>query len=147
MKDNFLNEDECDSLIKSYKDNNDKVKTWRYTFPMPIGDAGYLLNKLNRESIVINNSVLDWAEIVRWPIGSKQDLHYDTSKNNTVLSSIIYLNDTFEGGQTYFKDGVSISPKKGRALFFDGCYYEHGVSEVKKLDRFTLASWFKKIQN
>ena len=54
--------------MKTYFENKDKVKKWRDTYPLPIDDFGSLTDKLNKEAKAINNSVLDWIEIVKWPI-------------------------------------------------------------------------------
>jgi len=143
IKDNFISKKDCDFIIKTYHDNKDKVRRWRDTYPLSIHDFGNLTNKLNKEAKVINNSVLDWIEIVKWTIGSKHDLHYDMAKSNTTLASIIYLNEDFTDGYTYFEDGTIIAPKIGRVVFFDGCYYKHGVKEIKNSNRFTVAGWFK----
>jgi hypothetical protein len=91
------------------------------------------------------NSKIDWFEIVKWPVNSKQDLHFDTGSNETTLSSIIYLNQNFEGGQTYYEDNTSIQPILGRGLFFDGNFYKHGVKEVKQNTRYVVATWYKKL--
>ena len=48
-------------------------------------------------SIKLNNSVVDYFQIVKWPspnIGKV--LHLDHAHSHTSLSSIIYLNDEFD---------------------------------------------------
>jgi len=104
----------------------------------------FLIEKLESISKLFDSKI-DWFEIVKWPIGSKQDLHFDTASNKTTFSSIVYLNDNFEGGETYYKDGTIIKPILGRSLFFDGNYYKHGVKKVKKNTRYVLATWYKKL--
>ena len=65
--------------------------------------------------------------------------------DETTLSSITYLNDNFDGGRTYFEDGTTFIPKKGRSIFFDGQYYKHGVSKVENNIRYVVATWYKKL--
>lgn len=67
------------------------------------------------------------------------------SKWSGHLSSVIYLNDDYEGGELYFKDrGVSIKPKAGQLIGFPGNrHYKHGVTEIIGKDRFTLSSWLR----
>jgi hypothetical protein len=60
---------------------------------------------------------VDWLQIVHWPKGSFQEFHKDFESQDTVLTSITYLNDDFVGGETVFEDGIVIKPKKGRTLF------------------------------
>ena len=57
---------------------------------------------------------MEYVQVVRWPIGSKQNSHYDKAQDYTTLASIIYLNDNFIGGETYFTDGMTFAPRQGR---------------------------------
>ncbi len=72
-------------------------------------------------------------------------MHFDTANDETTLASIIYLNQNFKGGQTYYEDSTSIQPISGRGLFFDGNFYKHGVKKVEKNTRYVVATWFKKL--
>ena len=143
IKDNYLTRETCVEIIKAYHDNENKVKKHRDTYPLDIDDFGNIGEELDKESFLINNSTLDWVQIVKWPKNSKQDLHIDDARLNTTLACIIYLNEDYTGGQTYFEDGTIIAPKTGRVLFFDGCYYKHGVKCIKEGTRYTIAAWFK----
>jgi leucine proline-enriched proteoglycan (leprecan) len=60
------------------------------------------------------------------------------------FSSIIYLNDDYEGGETYFPGfGVRIKPEPGlMVLFGSGPEYVHGVTKVRSGRRYTYAGWF-----
>ena len=101
--------------------------------------------KINNLGTEINNSVIDWIETVKWysPCPGKS-LHVDNASDNTTLSCVIYLNDDYGGGQTYFEDGTLIMPKAARALFFDGKYYKHVVTNLDHGTRFTSSCWLKK---
>ena len=55
-----------------------------------------LINKISSISKLINDSDIDLAQIVYWPVGSFQDLHHDIALKNTTLSSVCYLNDDYE---------------------------------------------------
>ena len=142
IKDNFITKQDCDWAIKTYKKNKNKAKHFRDVYPLEV-PLGKIHNKLNKKSKELNNSQIDWVEIVRWPIGSHQPLHFDNAKDNTTLASIVYLNDKFDGGQTYFENGRVVKPQKGRALFFDGKYFKHGVNAVSGSERFVIAAWYK----
>jgi hypothetical protein len=87
---------------------------------------------------------IDWCEIVKRPPGSGHPKHFDRTLDRTVFSSITYLNDDFTDGKTYFVNDFEVKPKPGRTLYFDGQCYEHGVTEVKDSDRYTLAIWYMK---
>jgi hypothetical protein len=156
--DKFLPIDQCNSWIDFYKDNKDQSYSTS-TDPafnrkgIVITDTEefkFLQNKLNQVGIYANNSMIYYAEIVRWPVGSKQSLHYDTNgplnvaQDYTALTSILYLNDNFIGGETYFVDGMVFTPTRGRLILYDGRYFEHGVHDVIQNDRYVVSAWHTK---
>ena len=163
IEENFLKPEECDSLIKKYEEHanvsieNQKIKPWLtvgggISLPLEIFNANmekrnkcpqFLFNKVSESAFKVNGSVLNWFQIVKWPSPNPgQDLHWDTAEETTSLACIIYLNDNFSGGETYFEDGTKFSPVKGRALFFDGNYHKHGVKSLNYGDRYVVAGWF-----
>ena len=140
--DNFISNEQIEYLLNFYKDNIHLRKKWNTTFPIEItGLFKDLENKYNRFN---KKNCVDWLEIVHWPIGSFQHPHKDVGVENTVLTSITYLNEDFTGGETVFEDGTIIKPKKGRALFFDGQHYTHSVNLIKEGNRYTVPVWYKK---
>lgn len=94
------------------------------------------------ESVMLNH----------WPTGMSLGDHADNAfadngePNYTswrTHSAIIYLNDDFEGGLFYFRDGETIKPKQGLAIAFPGgLTHVHGVTEVTSGDRWTAPMWF-----
>ena len=72
------------------------------------------------------------------------NLHSDVASKHTVFTSILYLNDDFEGGFTEFADGTTVAPKKGRIVFYDGIHYWHKVTPITEGTRYTFASWYKR---
>ena len=85
-----------------------------------------------------------WWQIIKCPVGSTFNKHKDTANKNTVASFIIFLNDNFQGGHLIFDGGITIYPKKGRAVFFDGPNIEHEVNRNMDGDRYIVAGWFCK---
>lgn len=100
------------------------------------------------------------SSILAHPMGSFMHPHVDIvgylqDKDNAIqdhlskwsghLSSVIYLNDNYEGGELYFKDhGVSIKPEAGDYITFPGNrHYQHGVKEVSGAVRYTLSTWVR----
>lgn len=70
-------------------------------------------------------------QVVRYPSGGYYNAHFDASFHPDVIpvmnkgcgprlyTVLIYLNDDFEGGETDFPEiGVTIKPKKGKAILF-----------------------------
>ena len=94
----------------------------------------------------------DSAQIVRWDPGIELVCHVDNLEpdgrpNPTphrAFSSILYLNDGYEGGETYFPGhNLRIKPEAGALVLFGaGPEYVHGVTRVTKGLRYTYAGWF-----
>ena len=146
IKDNFVSKEFCENVINFYKKNKDKEKKFRDVFTLDLLKENLgvnFVNDIHNISKPINNSIIDWIQIVYWPTNSFQDLHFDSASTETTLSSICYLNNNYEGGQTYFEDGTIFTPLTGRILFFDGKHYLHGVKKVISGNRYVLAAWYK----
>jgi len=90
----------------------------------------------------------EWSLLKRNDIDNHHGNHYDTASPDTVLSSILYLNKDFRGGQTFLRAGkqsnkTSVCPEIGRLLLFDGMKYEHGATVNSNFYRYTIAGWWK----
>tara|TARA_R100001460_G_scaffold25385_4_gene51026 strand:+ start:3997 stop:4497 length:501 start_codon:yes stop_codon:yes gene_type:complete len=155
---NFLSFKLCKKLIDFFENNTSlselhPVNYNRYIMDINITgmkEFSYLFNKINKH-VYSQKCKIDWIKIVKWTDDCSQQLHFDRSKKNykkikTIYSSIMYLNSDYLGGQTFFEEGLIIKPIKGKALFFNGMYYKHGVMPVKKGPRYTLAAWYKNIK-
>lgn len=94
----------------------------------------------------------DCAQIVRWHAGLEMKPHADNMKadgspnatSHRTYSSILYLNDDYEGGHTYYPGlGVRVAPKAGSLLLFGAGYeYVHGVTKITSGLRYTYSGWF-----
>ncbi len=160
--DDVLTESECQFLIDFYNTCGHTHK-WYDTFPMTLKEyyQDVSVSKLKDENIrehvfkikdSINNLFsekldIDWCEIVKWPDSSSKGEHFDSGLDRTVFTSVTYLNDDYNGGETFFTNDLKVTPKKGRTLYFDGNFYKHGVNTVKGRDRYTLPIWYKSKNN
>lgn len=63
------------------------------------------------------------------------------------FSSILYLNDVDEGGETYFEHfDLSVSPKEGRLVMFPSNFlYAHEARTPEDGDKFAVVTWFRVI--
>jgi hypothetical protein len=64
---------------------------------------------------------------------------------NKAFTSIIYLNDNYDGGELYFPqhNGFEIKPKKGTMLIFSGTIDNmHGIKEVTQGTRYTHVTFW-----
>ena len=81
-----------------------------------------------------------------WPEKSKQNFHIDKTRTQTDYTSILYLNQDFQGGKTLvFEDTNQIMtcpPKTGRLLCFDSKNLYHGVTPIESQNRYTLNIWY-----
>jgi|TARA_R100000541_G_scaffold59322_1_gene72771 prolyl 4-hydroxylase len=154
MIDNFLSTEECNNLIDYYKNNKSMQKPHLVNNGKNIIDIDIteikqfnnLFEKINKH-VYDQDCKIEYTKIVKWTDDCSQSLHVDDSSSDTIYSSIIYLNHGYIGGQTFFEEGIVMRPLIGRALFFNGMYYKHGVMPVKKGPRYTLATWYEKRKN
>ena len=65
---------------------------------------------------------------------------------------IVYLNEDFSGGETYFPPsdyypfGHQTEQEVGSGLLFQGIHHAHGVFKVRRGQRHTIAIWFTEDQ-
>ena len=144
----------CSDMISIYENNNHSAQVWGDTKPLNLQDISNQeeLNRCKRAIKYVNNAAVSFfgsdtyielAEIVKWPTGSHQAPHTDVSRESTTFTSITYLNDNFEGGETEFTtENFSVKPKVGRSILFDGKRFEHGVKKITEGVRYTFALWY-----
>ncbi|MBL8310200.1 MAG: 2OG-Fe(II) oxygenase [Burkholderiales bacterium] len=94
----------------------------------------------------------DTAQLVRWHPGLEMtahadNLHPDGRPNVTGhrhFSSILYLNDDYDGGHTFFPGfKMRLRPEAGTLVMFGaGPEYVHGVTRLVRGLRYTYAGWF-----
>lgn len=161
---NFLDESICDKLVEYF--NNTSVRNThidgyfrdKTLSPYLIEDMVLLRNLLilqtksvqtvsklfYKDNLSINLYLENWSIVQMLP-GIDMEVHQDRS--NRDCSSVLYLNDTFTGGQTYFpNENFTCIPKKGKIVFFSSRIY-HGVAKVASGERYTLPCWYSKNEN
>ena len=169
--DNVLSKEEC-FFIKEYidKNTNDQTNSLDNTRPWHNHQNIFYQNIDNFQvktlvsscNYIVSNLISHhyneltyptFTDLVKWVEGKDMPLHVDDGNGevehlkNRMFSSVIYLNDDYEGGETIIKsdkDYISI-PKIGTCIIFKSdksCL--HGVNKVLKGKRFTLASWYTK---
>lgn len=142
--DHFLTDEECDQLIfkseemgfEEAKVNIDgqqaMMKMIRDNERILYHDLNYAGELWERLKVHIR-PVIDNAEAIglnelfrfyKYSPGQRFKMHKDGSfiRNETEFSYytfMVYLNEGYQGGETKFKSGEIISPKKGMALIFE----------------------------
>jgi hypothetical protein len=96
----------------------------------------------------------DLFQIVRWFPGQEQSPHADDMTNidddslgwfkHRHFGSIIYLNDDYTGGHTYYPEhDIDIVPKSGMLAIHPGDpEHLHGVTRIENSIRYTIASFW-----
>jgi hypothetical protein len=98
-------------------------------------------------------------QVQKYSVGQQFDEHYDffnvdgnyVTDNDRIATMIVYLNDNFVGGETYFpKLDLSYVPKKGSAIFFEYKYIEkinkytrHAGLPVLDGEKWIITSWIR----
>jgi hypothetical protein len=167
---NFLSEPESRLLVKAGEiidcwDKNDH-EFWsnRVVSPTVLINNGYgreaeiIMDSIRRAKVLIQNSYgldseiyPDTATLVRWFPGMEQPPHADDMIDAMVdgfahrkFGSIIYLNDNYEGGNTYYpKYNYEVKPQVGKLAVHPGdSEHLHGVSKIEGGIRYTVAAFW-----
>ena len=144
--DNALTEEECHKLIEIFETGRDKTKlnnNYQKFTQYWVSESGhlqffeniknkmtkchlnyksYLSARLDHDAIFPSNYVFESLKIKKYEPELKEEFrkHIDVASKSTFkrfLSTLIYLNDVEEGGQTVFND-VTIESKEGRLILF-----------------------------
>ena len=148
IQENFLSKTQCDEYFKKIPNLGyfEEPLNWKYRVididndPI-IEKTRFFLNTRFNIKLNLNN-----AQLQNWHINSHGDLHVhdEGGREITEYNSLIYLNDDFDGGEFFTKNGIIIKPKKGMLTFFNGQTTSHGVKKVYLRDRKTIILWWKK---
>lgn len=150
IQDGMLDKSACDALINYYQNNRPLTKLWYSTNTLNLAEIEDQDNQFAKKIIfgittylASKGSVVypELCQVVHRPEGTSHGLHIDEARNSTVMTSITFLNDDYKGGELYFEDGLTILPKSGRTVYFDGRANKHGVKQISG-NRFTLAIWY-----
>jgi hypothetical protein len=126
---NFLDNEKCERLITFHKENfekllnnlsnyHNKTEVIQFSLLHNIDFGKQIAADITCHVRQINTKAfINYFQIVKWPNGSYQDEHLDFPEH--VLTSIIYLNDDYEGGETVVGDKI-IKPEKGENNNFSG---------------------------
>lgn len=169
----FLSHDDCDRLLTAFDALHGKVKHRRigidfwegrivymgdvlaYSAELASVMGGFQRRATERLAGFYELTRPLWTDTVQlnlWEAGSFLPCHVDNanpdgSAHSTPwrdFSSIVYLNDDYEGGELYFtaKDRV-LRPRKGMLVAFSaGWAHEHGVLKVRGGRRITMPAFY-----
>lgn len=169
---NVLSDEECDGLIELSKDKMNRSKIGvthevneiRTSSSMFFQENEYdILTKIEKRISTIMNIPVEHGEgiqILKYTPGQEYKAHFDfftsssiAAKNNRISTIILYLNDVEHGGETFFpKLNFSVSPRKGRAVYFEYFYNDknlneltlHGGAPVITGEKWVATQWMRK---
>lgn len=119
-------------------------------------DIRFRMKKAIEEAYVLDQEVYpDLTQIVRWFPGMEQPPHADDMTNTEDLEiinsfghrhfgAILYLNDDYSGGHTYYpQHDFEVTPVVGALAVHPGTPdHLHGVTKVEDDIRYTIASFW-----
>ena len=149
--DNFISEKDSNRFIyvmdnffnlkdkRCFLHRHTQVTDCMYIHDIPeVDELGLKLKKLGKEQN--EKYTLNYFQLIKWPEHSNQGEHVDFDYHP--YSTILYLNDDFEGGETVV-GGKTISPKKCKLIGFEGNKITHKVNYITKGTRYTIPCWYK----
>ncbi|WP_345240962.1 2OG-Fe(II) oxygenase [Pontibacillus salipaludis] len=166
--DNVASEEECEGLITLSHNrlNRSKVGQSRDTNDMRTSSGMFfeenensLVERIEKRLSTIMNIPTQHAEglqILHYEPGQEYKAHHDffkQSDNNRISTLVLYLNDVEEGGETFFpKLGLSVTPKKGMAVYFEYFYQDdelnnqtlHSGNPVVKGEKWIATQWMRR---
>ena len=161
---NFISDEECDILVDAFENNsltNTANDFWdnMIVYPATIADRGVLglmakTGSRTREVILEtyqpDQIYSDSIMLCRWDVGKQLTPHIDNQDSHEystpwrTYSSLVYLNEEYEGGEIFFpRLDLLLKPTKGLLVIFSsGPEHEHGVKPVTAGKRYTMPSWY-----
>jgi hypothetical protein len=114
-------------------------------------DANIRCGERIKELFNLEEVYSDTLQIIRWFPGMEQPPHADDMSNTDIVGfnhrafgSIIYLNDEYSGGHTYYPNfDFEVIPKAGALAIHPGDpEHLHGVTKIEDGMRYTIASFW-----
>lgn len=85
-------------------------------------------------------------QVLKYEKGQYYKTHLDYGKDNgRVISILLYLNEDYAGGETYFpRQNIKVKGNQGDILVFPSNYcYPHSSEEILEGTKYSIVTWFK----
>lgn len=135
--DHFFTDAECDFIVQyaeqdqlfepsqvEYTDNQSTLSESRTSYSAFLKDRTNPVFQSIYEKVAavldVSDQHIENLQCVRYGQGQQFKPHFDSGDTNHRLHTLlVYLNDDFEGGETFFPElNLKVQPQKGRALYF-----------------------------
>jgi hypothetical protein len=164
--DNFVSQQDCNKILQWFKSqskeeynnesffNSRTIPYNKVTDPWVKWRMGLFRFDTTFQAITTYQQRLypEYTDLVYWPIGKSMDVHSDAyhpdgspgKYPHRKVSGVLYLNDDYQGGSTYFpRQNIKITPKTGKLILFPSdLEYAHGVTPAQGAERYTMPIWF-----
>lgn len=86
--------------------------------------------------------------LLKYGPGGHLPAHQDQGVSSRVLSSVMYLNDNYSGGEIEFvNSGVKVKPEAGSIIFFPSNFlYIHEVYPITDGFRYSMPHWYHNME-
>ena len=148
---NFISDEECAILVAAFENN-----------ALTNSANGFcdILELMIKTSTRTRKAILDVYKpkeifsdsimLCRWDVEKQLTPHIDNQDSHEystpwrTYSSLVYLNEDFEGGEIFFpRLKEALKPTTGMLVIFSsGPEHEHGVKAVTAGQRYTMPSWY-----
>jgi hypothetical protein len=125
-----------------------------------IYDNGLMQNIHNQFNLLLHATTIPYMEkfgiqesiwhedycALKYSAGTEYKSHYDSgTAMGRIISSIVYLNNDYEGGELEFPNfGIKIKPKAGMMILFPSNFsYRHVAHPVTTGIKYALVTWIK----
>lgn len=85
--------------------------------------------------------------LLRYKQSGHLPAHQDQGVSTRVLSTVMYLNDNYDGGEIEFvNSGVKLKPEAGSIIFFPSNFlYVHEVYPITAGERYSMPHWYHNV--
>ena len=170
LSDEFLDKEDCQRILnlsiqleKSTTAMN-RIKDYRKSLVTLVDEEDDVIKKVKKKiakSFGLDGNGMEKLQLQKYPKGGYYKEHFDAksedhfqkdeSFSQRKYSIIIYLNDDFVGGETFFpKKNISIKPLRGRLLLFSNMMNEtnfvhpfssHLSNKIVSGEKWILSTW------
>lgn len=152
----FWDNDQTDDFWNNRSLNGVTIEKYNKDIAMYLWELRQRMGKAIAEAYNEEAVYPDLMQIVRWFPGQEQHPHSDDMTEhqdesmsyfwNRHYGSILYLNDDYEGGHTYYpQHDFEIIPKAGMLAVHPGSPdHMHGVTTIQNKTRYTIAAFWSR---
>jgi hypothetical protein len=144
---NYLPKERCEKFIERFKENNPHVNDNNQP-KNRVSIADYDVVKQVKQFLeeMLPIKIGGWdASIGVWLDGVETaplHVHLQDVRPGHDFTSLIYLNENFDGGE-FYTHNLSYKPKTGSLIFFNGMKMLHSVKPPTKNHRYYLIFWWE----